>query len=171
MTIRPESPADHPAVRSLLTAAFGQTDEAYLVDCIRRAPGYASQLSLVAELNHRIVGHILFSPITIESSNKATPALALAPVAVIPECQRRGIGSALIREGLSACRAAGHDIAIVLGHTDYYPRFGFTPARDFNIHSPFDVPSPAFMALALTPGALANVSGTVRYPPPFGLPA
>lgn len=171
ITIRPGSPADHPAVHALLTAAFGQRDEADLVNRIRRAPGYAAQLSLVAAADHRIVGHILFSPITIVSPRKTTPALALAPVSVFPECQRRGIGSALVREGLSACRAAGHHIVIVLGHPDYYPRFGFTPADSSGIRPPFEVPPPAFMVLALTAGALDGVGGTVRYPAPWGLSA
>lgn len=171
ITIRPESPADHPEVHSLLTAAFGQRDEADLVDRIRRAPGYVPNLSLIAELDQHIVGHILFSPITIESSATSTPALALAPVSVLPECQRRGIGSALVRDGLTACRAAGHRLVIVVGHPDYYPRFGFTPAHTFNIRPPFDVPPPAFMGLALTAGALDGVCGTVRYPAPWELPA
>lgn len=171
ITIRPESPADCPAVHSFLTAAFGQRDEADLVDRIRRAPGYDPDLSLIAELDHHIVGHIHFSPITIASSDASTPALALAPVSVLPECQRRGIGSALVRDGLSACRAAGHRLVIVVGHPDYYPRFGFTPAHTFNILPPFDVLPPAFMALALNSGALDGVCGTVRYPAPWGLPA
>ena len=88
-------------------------------------------------------------------------------MAVLPDHQKQGIGSAMVRSGLDACRQAGHRIVIVLGHADYYPRFGFTPAGDRGLRPPFPAPDEAFMALALVPAGLDKISGTVRYPPAF----
>jgi putative acetyltransferase len=159
VTIRLETPADHPAIHAVNLAAFAQPDEADLVGLLR-AEG-AVLLSLVAEQDAVIVGHILFTRMHVAD----TPAVALAPVAVDPAHQRHGIGAALIRRGLDLLRAAGEHVVIVVGHPSYYPRFGFTAVS--GIEHPF--PPEAFMALALTPGALAGVTGPVRYPPAFGL--
>jgi putative acetyltransferase len=122
-------------------------------------------MSLVAESDGQIVGHVLFSEISIVSVGLSVPALSLAPMAVTPDHQRQGIGSMLVREGLKMCRADGHRIVVVLGHPDFYPRFGFSAKRTQNLKSPFS--GPAFMAEELTPGALEGVAGEVHYPPPF----
>ena len=120
-----------------------------------------------------VVGHILFSPIDIVRDSgdvpavAQTPALALAPMAVRPEYQRQGIGSALVRLGLKACRRAGHRIVVVLGHAEYYPRFGFTPAGESGVRAPFEVPDEVFMVLSLVDGGLDDVAGVVRYSAAF----
>jgi putative acetyltransferase len=166
LIIRSEMPSDLPAIRNVNRLAFGRPDEANLVDALR--PSLAStDYSQVAVLNSEVVGHILFSPIVIDSGLTSIPALALAPMAVLPERQGQGIGSALVQDGLAVCQQMGDRIVIVLGHSDFYPRFGFQPASRFNIRAPFEVPDPAFMALELQPGALQAVQGTVRYPAAF----
>lgn len=165
--LRSQTPQDDDAIDAVVTAAFGRTNEAVLVRRLRAEAGYDPRLSIVARIDGRTVGHVLLTPISIEQAGATTPALALAPVAVTPEFQRRGIGSQLVRAGLDAARAAGHGIVIVLGHAAYYPRFGFRPASDFGITAPFDVPAEAFMALELRAGALDGVHGVVRYPAAF----
>jgi putative acetyltransferase len=163
--IRPEHPGDLEAIREVNRLAFGQEDEGRLVDALR-AGGYA-RLSLVAEEGGRVIGHLLFSDLPIRTEQRTVGALALAPLAVIPPRQRQGVGTLLVREGLRACAAAGHRIVVVLGHPDYYPRFGFSAELAARLKAPFS--GPAFMALELVPGALAEVVGEVRYPPPFQL--
>jgi predicted N-acetyltransferase YhbS len=165
IVVREERPEDLEAIREVNRQAFGREDEARLVDALRDG-GYV-RVSLVAEEVGRVVGHIRFSDLPIVTHVGTLHALALAPVAVLPEYQRQGIGSRLIREGLRACAEEGHRIVVVLGHPDYYPRFGFSAQRAGRLKAPFS--GPAFMALELVPGALENVAGEVRYPPPFGL--
>ena len=164
-TVRAETPEDLEAIREVHRRAFGQEDEARLVDALRDG-GYA-RLSLVAEGGGRVVGHILFSDLPIVTQAGTLHALALAPVAVLPDRQRQGIGSRLVREGLRACAKAGHRVVVVVGHPAYYPRFGFSAQLAGRLKAPFS--GPAFMALELGPRALAGVTGEVRYPPPFGL--
>jgi len=161
---RPEAPtdADADAVREVVRLAFGQDDEAKLVDDLR-AGGY----SRVAEVEGRVVGHVMFSHLPIITSSGVVASLSLAPLAVRPEYQRRGVGSELMRRGLEACRAAGHRIVVVLGHPEYYPRFGFRAELAVPLKSPFAGPS--WMALELAPGALTGIEGRVEYPPPFGV--
>ncbi|MEE8170487.1 MAG: N-acetyltransferase [Phycisphaerae bacterium] len=161
--IRTETPDDHAAVFDINRSAFGQDNEARLVEALRRGDAFIPNLSLVAVLAERIVGHILFTHVTIEASGRSTPSLALAPMAVTPERQRRGIGSALVREGLATCRRLGHTSVIVLGHPAFYPRFGFVPAMPRGIRPPFDAPAEAFLAHELVPGSLDGVEGVVRY--------
>jgi putative acetyltransferase len=146
--------------------AFGRDAEADLVDALR--DGGHARLSLVAAAGDSgaVVGHILFSRLTVEDGDRVTEALALAPLAVLPGHQRRGIGSALVRDGLGACAALGHRIVIVLGEPEYYRRFGFRSELTRPLTSPFA--GDAFMAVELVPGALAGVTGEVRYPAPFG---
>jgi putative acetyltransferase len=163
--VRGERPGDHAAIHEVNRLAFGGDDEARLVDALR-AGGHV-RLSLVAEDAGRVVGHVLFSDLPIESRQGTVPALALAPLAVLPARQRQGVGSLLVREGLRACARQGHRIVVVLGHPGYYPRFGFSAALARPLKSPFS--GEAWMALELVPGALAGVAGEVRYPPPFGL--
>lgn len=163
-SVREESPADLAAIQEVNRLAFGREDEARLVDALRE--GECVRASLVAEEGGRVVGHILFSELPIVTPGGGVGALALAPMAVIPTHQRRGIGSLLVREGLRFCRDAGHRIVVVLGHPEFYPRFGFSATMAERLKSPFS--GPAFMALELVPGALEGVEGEVRYPPPFG---
>lgn len=165
LTIRPEAREDGPAVREVNERAFQRAAEADLTDALRRT--VRPHLSLVAEEGGRIVGHIFFSPVEIDPGGDAVAVMALAPMAVIPERQRQGIGSALVRKGLEACRQMGSRAVVVLGHPEYYPRFGFQPAEAFGLQSTYDVPAEAFMAIELLPGALDKVHGAVRYPEPF----
>src|SRR5688572_20117164 len=169
MKLRSEIVADYEAIGAVLTAAFGQPDEARLVEALRLAREYDPELSLVAIEDEQVVGHVLLTAITIDTEQGPFPALALAPVAVSPERQRQGVGTALIREALKLAKDKGHEAVIVLGHPEYYPRFGFVPASQFGIRAPFAVPDEAFMALELKPGALEGRAGAVRYPPAFGV--
>jgi putative acetyltransferase len=162
---RPESAADHDAIRQVNRLAFGQDDEARLVDALRDG-GYI-RVSLMAERDRQIVGHILFSDLPIITDSDTIPALALAPMAVLPDFQRQGIGSELVRRGLDVCRQQGHRIVIVLGHPEFYPRFGFSPGLARPLQSPFS--GEAWMATELVPRALEGVAGRVEYPPPFGV--
>jgi putative acetyltransferase len=163
--VRAEVPGDTDAIRTVNRRAFGQDDEAVLVDALRDG-GYV-RASLVAEVDGRVVGHVLFSALPIVTEAGAVPALALAPMAVLPEFQHLGIGSELVRRGLDLCREQGHKIVIVLGHPRFYPRFGFSPVLTARLTSPFSGKE-EFMALALVSGALDGVEGRVEYPPPFG---
>jgi putative acetyltransferase len=163
--VRPEEHEDRDAVRRVHRLAFAGDDEARLVDALR--DGGFARVSLVAEAEGEVVGHVLFSEMRIDTRTGPVPALALAPLAVVPACQRRGIGSELVRRGLERCAAAGHRVVIVLGHPEYYPRFGFSAALAEPLLAPFS--GEAFMALELVPGALGGVAGRVVYPPPFGV--
>jgi putative acetyltransferase len=163
--VRQETPEDLDAIREVNRRAFGGDDEARLVDALRDG-GYA-RLSLVAQESGRVVGHIMFSDLPIITKTGTLHALALAPMAVLPNRQRQGIGSRLVREGLRACAEAGHAVVVVVGHANYYPRFGFSARLAERLKAPFSGPS--FMALELVPGALADVAGRVCYPPSFAL--
>jgi putative acetyltransferase len=162
--IRPETAAEYEAIRRVNRLAFGQDDEARLVNA-HRDGGYV-RASLVAEQGGQVVGHILFSDLPIVTEAGTVPALALAPMAVLPAFQRRGIGSALVRRGLDLCRAQGHRIVNVVGHPHFYPRFGFSSKLASVLASPFGGGN-YFMAVELVPGALDGVTGRVQHPPPF----
>ncbi|MEX0717459.1 MAG: N-acetyltransferase [Planctomycetaceae bacterium] len=164
-SIRAETPDDIEPIRQVERLAFGQDVEAILVDELR-AGGFV-RLSLVAEVDGEIVGHVLFSDLPIVTDAGTVQSLALAPMAVLPRWQRRGIGSELVRRGLDRCRELGYRSVIVLGHPEFYPRFGFSAESARPLESPFS--GEAWMALELSPGALAGVAGQVRYPPPFGI--
>jgi len=159
--VRPAAPDDRAAIRAVVVEAFGQSDEADLVEALR-ADGDAL-VELAAEEGGRIVGHILFSPM---ASEPAASIAALAPLAVVPSLQCRGIGAALTHAGLEACRAAGVEAVIVLGHPEYYPRFGFSAALAEQVDAPFSGPS--FMALELKEGVLMTPR-TLRYALAFGI--
>jgi putative acetyltransferase len=161
--IRREVPADRAAIRRVNEAAFGGTGEANAIDALRDRGQLA--LSLVAVHDQQIVGHLLFTPAIIEAADRVWPALGLAPLAVLPEYQRQGIGTALMTAGLEECRQLGYERVIVLGHVEYYPRFGFVPAHRYGIGNEFGVTGDAFMVLELRPGALEGVSGVAKYQP------
>ena len=165
--IRREKDKDIPVISEIHRAAFGGETEPRLVEAIRKSDGFIPELSLVAEVDGNIVGHILFSPITIETKADPVPVLSLAPMAVLPEYQNQGIGSELIRTGLSECQQLGHYIVIVVGYPKYYTRFGFVPAAKKGLKLSFDVPDEAFLVFEGITGALDGVSGTVIYPPFF----
>jgi putative acetyltransferase len=165
VVIRAEREEDFPAVHSVIELAFGRANEADLVDVLRDSA--SPQISLVAVEDERIVGHIFFSPVSVESEKDIFTAIGLAPLAVLPECQNRGIGTRLTREGLSECQRAGHDIVFVLGHPEYYPRFGFTMGKEHGFSCEFPVADEVFMVAELKPGALAGKQGLVKYLPEF----
>jgi putative acetyltransferase len=165
LCIRWERPEDILAIREVHELAFGRPAEADIVDVLR-ASGKAT-LSLVAVEDDRIVGHILFSPVTIDAGDRTFPAVGLAPMAVLPEWQRRGIGSQLVETGLLECRNAGYDCVVVLGHPTYYPRFGFVPASRYGLKSEYEAPDEAFMVLGWHEGILRDRGGVVRYQPEF----
>ena len=165
MNIRAETPEDYSAVRQVNEEAFGSPGEAELVDALRK--NTQPYISLVAEVGSRIVGHIFFSPVRIESEVHAPAALGLGPMAVLPEYQNQGVGSGLVRRGLEECRKLGHEVVVVLGHPEYYPRFGFVPASRKGLSCEYPVPDEAFMVLELRAGALSGHKGLVRYSPEF----
>ena len=165
ITIRSEIPSDNLMIRQVNEAAFGGLEEANLVDALR-ADGNVL-LSLVAERDREVVGHVLFSRMAIETASCKVDAVALAPMAVLPEYQRQGIGRRLIPHSLDVLRSHGEQIVIVVGHPEYYPRFGFSTELTRLLESPF--PPEPFMALELRPGALDGVRGRVRYPRAFGI--
>jgi putative acetyltransferase len=169
ITIRPETAEDYATIREVTLLAFGQEDEARLVEDLRRLSDFIPELSLVALRGEQVVGHILFSPLVIETAKGPVPALSLAPMSVRPECQNQGVGSQLVREGLKRCRSLGHEVVVVIGHPDYYPSFGFSSARAKGLEAPFEVPDEAFLVLELAPGALAGIAGVIKYPPPFNI--
>jgi putative acetyltransferase len=166
VTIRRERPGDEEQIRLVNTRAFGQTAEADIVDTLRRT--CPEGISLVAVSDGNAVGHILFTPAVIEAKGKNILGMGLAPMSVLPELQRRGIGSELARAGIEEMRRAAQPFVIVLGHPRYYPRFGFVPASRYGISSEYDgVPDEAFMILVLDESALAGVTGTAKYRPEF----
>ncbi len=173
VTIRTETPKDYNRVIELTEKAFetleiSDHNEGKLVDKLRKAPTFISELSLVAELNGQIVGHILFTPVTIDNGQQKFQSLVLAPVSVLPEFQKMGIGGQLIRAGHQKAKELGFHSAILLGHPEYYPRFGYKPASTWGIKTHYELPSDdVFMAIELTEGALTGVSGMVIFPPEF----
>ena len=160
LNIRPEQEADHAAVRAVNVAAFETAVEADLVDALRAQA--QPLVSLVAEQDGELVGHILFSPAVLVGHEDLKVA-GLAPMAVTPAHQRAGIGTALVLAGLGDCKHKGFVAVVVLGHSHYYPRFGFAPASRFGIRSEYDVPDDVFMAMELQSGVLSGRTGLVKY--------
>ena len=145
--IRSEQSNDIVAIHRVYEQAFGGDPEANLVDRLRATGSLI--LSLVAIEDHEVVGHIAFSPVRIDSTSGTKGAVGLGPLGVLPAYQRRGIGSELVRAGLAELRKAGHGVVVVLGHPNYYPRFGFVPAENHGIRWEYDAPSEAFMVKEL----------------------
>ena len=165
LIVRGEHPEDRTSIRFVHEKAFARRDEADLVDGLRNQGGVLA--SFIAEIERRIVGHVLYSRMSIETADMPVPAVALAPVAVLPEMQGQGVGTQMIRHGLECLRGAGEQIVIVLGNSKYYARFGFSTSKARSLTSPF--PSESLMALEFKPGILDDLHGEVRYPDAFGL--
>ena len=165
ITIRAETAADIEQIHYVNEKAFGRTAEADLIDKLRGRS--ALPVSLVAVHNNIVVGHIAFNPATIKTADAESEIITLAPLAVLPEFQKKGIGSQLIRTGLDICRKQGYSIAVLVGHPGYYPRFGFVQAKPHDIHCQFAAPDEAWMVCELVPGALKNIRGTVYFQPEF----
>lgn len=169
MVIRKEEAKDYGAVYSLVKKAFETAEHAdgtehELVSALRKGEGYIPQLSLVAEADGKLVGHILFTKAAVGD----TAVLALAPLSVLPGYQRQGIGTALVREGHGLAKELGYGWSVVLGSETYYPRMGYLPAEAFGIRAPFEVPRENFMACRLAGDAPA-LCGTLRYAKEFGI--
>jgi putative acetyltransferase len=163
LMIREETADDYSTIREINIQAFGGEAEATLVDQLR-ADGLVV-VSLVGIKDGEISGHILFSELVVETGSEIIPAVALAPMAVLPGRQRIGIGSSLVREGLEMCGRRGQSLVAVLGHPEYYPRFGLSPELAKCLHGPHS--GAAWMALELVPGVLKGREAWVRYPAAF----
>lgn len=155
--VRDERPGDIAAIRDVNRRAFAQDQEANIVDALRTNGG--ALLSLVATLDGEVVGHIMYSPLTVADATGA----AIGPMAVVPERQRQGIGSRLVEEGNRRLAQAGCPFVVVLGHAEFYPRFGFRPASAFGITCQWNVPDDVFMAMMLGDATPARVAGLARY--------
>jgi putative acetyltransferase len=167
MDIKPATKVDLPALIRLHDAAFGSAFEGRLVADLMAAE--LAAISLAAYRTGEIAGHILFSPLLVEVGDDTVLALALAPLAVDPAHQRKGLGHALVEAGLRQARTQGWEAIVVLGHPEYYRRFGFSAAPLQGFRAPFE--GPAFMALELRSGTLSDRNGRIIYPEPFGIPA
>lgn len=165
MRIRPAREEDRAAVLAVETVAFPTSAEAELVAALLDDPTAQPVVSLLAEVDGKAVGHILFTGATLHGEGATTPASILAPLAVVPETQRRGVGQALIHAGIAELAAHGVELVFVLGHIDYYPRAGFRPALPFGLYPPYDIDpavADAWMARELRPGVLGTVRGRLQ---------
>lgn len=160
MRVRPETKTDRAAVRAVNEAAFTTRAEADLVEVLRDKR--IELVSLVADFDRDVVGHILFSRVA-HSERSDLHLMGLGPMAVVPHHQRKGIGSALVREGLRRCKELGCCAVVVVGHPRYYPRFGFVPAARYALQSEYDVPADVFMVAELEAGVLKGAPGVIRY--------
>jgi putative acetyltransferase len=160
--IRQERARDHSQVHDVVRTAFSRDDEARLVERLRSVSGY---FAFVAIEDESVIGHLSFSPITLNDAPSSF--VGLAPVSVIPACQRRGIGSKLIQDGLTSCRECGHTAVFVLGNPDYYSKFGFQRADRFGFRSEYTVTAENFMDLEMESGAIESNSGVIKYDPTF----
>ena len=172
ITIRPEIGADFDSVYQVVQVAFQNVahtthDEQNLVVRLRDSTAFVPELSLVAVVDDKIVGHIMFTKIVIKAEKETHTALVLAPVSVLPEIQGKGIGEKLILEGHKIAQALGFTSVILVGHPGYYPRFGYIRASNFGITLPIEVPDEAFMAYQLIDNALSKVKGVVEFPKEF----
>lgn len=169
LAIRPERPGDEPSIRAVHLAAFDGPKEAGIVDAIRGTPDWVPGLSLVADDDGSIVGHVLVCRARLDRRD-APPAsvLVLGPIGVRPDRQNEGIGAALMRRAIGAAVAAAAPLVALVGHADYYPRFGFVPARDLGLEPPTDWSDRNWMAIRL-PAWTPDLRGTVRFPAAYGV--
>lgn len=170
--LRKESKNDFESVFKLIEKAFEKEEhsdhkEQFLVERLRKSQAFIPELAIVAEVDNKIVGHILFTKLEIKNQSQSFASLALAPVSVLPEFHGKGIGSKLILFGHEIAKNLGYNSVILLGHENYYPRFGYERCEKYNIKMPFDVPAENCMVMALTPNGLTGISGEVVYPKAF----
>ncbi|MBC8312346.1 MAG: N-acetyltransferase [Candidatus Marinimicrobia bacterium] len=170
--IRKETKNDHKEVFNVIEKAFKDVEfadntEQFLVERLRKSDAFIPELSMIAVIDGRIVGHILLTKLKIKNDTNEFDSLALAPVSVLPKFQRNGIGGKLIVESHKKAKELGYKSIVLLGHENYYPRFGYKQADTFGIELPFDVPKENCMAIELTKNGLKNVSGLVEYPKEF----
>ena len=170
--IRQEKETDYNEVFSLTELAFRSLEisdhtEQFLVERLRKSDAFIPELSLVAEMDNKIVGYILLTKLIIRTDNAEIPSLSLAPISVHPDFQRKGIGGMLINKVHFIARELGFQSVILVGHPDYYPRFGYRKASEFGVSFPFDAPDDACMAMELSENALKNANGVVEYPKEF----
>lgn len=167
INLRPEQPNDYEGITRVNDLSFQRKAEGKLVVELRKSKDFDPNLSIIAESNGEIIGHILFTPVSIELKNRTAHSLTLAPMSILPDFQKRSIGKLLVVFGLQAAKDAGHQSVVVLGHPSYYPKFGFKKASNWNIKSPFPAPDDAFMAIELMPGSLEGIEGKVVFPSAF----
>jgi putative acetyltransferase len=161
MNIREEVTSDIDKIWKVNTDAFKTEVEANLVNALRSSG--CPYLSLVAEIENEVVGHILFTPVELSGNENKLKIMGLAPMAVLSKYQNKGIGSKLVQAGLEHCQSLGYDAVVVLGHPNYYPKFGFAPSVKYGIKSEYEVPDDVFMILELIPGSLKNHEGIIKY--------
>lgn len=168
--IRKETVEDHLMIAEINHLAFKEDKPARLIDAIRSSEYFVPDLSLVATTNQgKVIGHILFSQVFIETEFDTVQTISLAPMAVLPDYQNQGVGSLLVKEGLMKCKELGYQHVVVLGHPNFYPKFGFVPSKEFGIQPPFPVSDHVFMACELVKHSLANINGKVKYPEAFDI--
>jgi putative acetyltransferase len=169
MIIRTETNSDFDDVFQLNYQAFGnREDESRLIERIRSSEQFIPELSIVAEIDNEIVGHVLLSKAIVRERDKEATVIVLAPIAVKPEFQKQGIGSKLIEEGIRRCKALGYGIVMLIGHPSYYPRLGFQPARKHGLElKQFEVSDEVFMVYEVEDGKLEEISGELLYPAAF----
>ena len=161
MNIRDEQDSDIEKIWNVNSDAFETDAEANLVNTLRNSG--CTFISMVAETENKVIGHILFTPVELSENKNNLKIMGLAPMAVLNQYQKKGIGSSLIKAGLERCQLLGCDAVVVLGHPDYYPKFGFVPSIKYGIKSEFDVPDEVFMILEIVSGSLKNHSGIIKY--------
>jgi putative acetyltransferase len=169
MHLRTETADDYQRVFDLNYRAFGnREDESRLIERIRESADFIPELSIVAVEDEMVIGHILLSGAKVTDGTAAHNVIALAPIAVHPDYQGKGVGGRLIEEGLSRCKALGYGLVLLIGHPSYYPKFGFTPARAFGLElKQFEVPDEVFQVYELQEGQLGDIKGELRYPEAF----
>lgn len=165
---------DYPEIFALLEEAFkddehSEQNEAAIVANLKGAPDFIPEFSLVALDHQMVIGYLLLTPVRIEDNSTSYPVLALAPVAVLPEWQQKGVGTLLMEHAHQKAMAANFDLIVVIGHASYYPRFGYREAKEFDISVPFDIPSQYVMIRELQAGAGQRIQGRVKYPSSFYL--
>ena len=165
--IRQELKEDLARIKEINDQAFEQEDEGRLINKLRQKDQFIPELSLIAEVDQNLVGHILFYPVKIISEDQKHITLSLGPMSALPEYQKKGIGSKLINEGLKRAKDLGFRSVIVVGNPEYYPKFGFTKASNWSIKVPFEVPDEVFMALEIVKGELQDKPGIIDYPKEF----